>query len=82
MPPVYSRYKVGQFANVTTCQNMECGLIALREDMHPIDPCPDCGARVSDTSVSAKWIPPVYKGVGFWRKKISDGYWKFAEQKR
>ena len=74
-PPRYYGYKPGTFATVTMCT--KCCRTALREDQHPVNPCPDCGGPVRD-ACAGRWEPPVVK----WRwtplphrVTVTSGYW-------
>lgn len=51
LPPVHRSYK-GGFAMLSYCPS--CNKVALKEDMHPVRPCPGCGTTVQDVG-QGRW---------------------------
>lgn len=58
IPPRYYGYVPGTFAKVTAC--VDCQRIALYNDQHPVNACPDCGGKVKELC-SGRWEPPIRK---------------------
>ena len=70
--PKYYGYK-GGYDHIFKCPN--CSATGLYEDFScGADPCPYCGSTLSPARV-AKWIPPIYEGFLWKRKKMRGGYW-------
>ena len=78
LPPKYWDYK-GGYDNVNYCT--ECGLQGLYEDLHSVNPCPQCGGQIVDYDRVGKWIKPVYRTKFLiFKEKIKDGYWFIKEK--
>ena len=74
MPPHYHGYQSGTFDNVNYCE--DCDMHALYEDMHTVDPCPNCGGAVVSNEKVGKWIETKPSSGGFLREYVSsEGYW-------
>lgn len=73
-PPQTNSYEYG-FADVTICK--ECGRTALRDEQHPVNPCPSCGGDVYETV--GKWIPPETAGWWIFKKEIIPGRWELKK---
>ena len=57
------------WCNVVICKN--CNLVAQYDDMHPVNPCPNCGKSLIEHV--GRWIKPKRTWYG---KLISKGYWE------
>lgn len=71
----YWKYANAGYSDITRCRR--CFNIGLREDCHPADCCKHCGGKVVDDG-AAKWMPPVYTGILWWKRTLTEGYWKRA----
>jgi hypothetical protein len=70
LAPQYYGYK-GGFASLTKC--VECKIIGLYEDAHPVNPCADCGGEVQE-GIIGKWDSK----EGIWELK-KEGIWELKE---
>jgi len=79
--PRYYRYG-GGFTKLNMC--VSCKRIGLKEDMHEIDACVECGGEVRAEALVGYWVKPrivVDKrlfGIPITFKKLP-GYWELKE---
>lgn len=66
-----------QWCAITECKG--CGLRAKYEDVHPVDPCPNCGGEVIE-KVGRWTIVKKPKWYQFWKRKI--GEWELVSPKQ
>ena len=80
LPPKYHAYE-GGFTNLNQC--VDCKLLGLYEDIHEVDPCPECGGKVWNTKPGkwedGKWLlrTGVEKEPEFYKKKPDTSFLDF-----
>lgn len=81
LEPSWMNYN-GGYDSLTICQN--CGIVGLRRDQHPVEPCRFCGGEVKDhiegERIAGKWIKATYKYkfLFFGKVKIKNAHWKLS----
>ncbi len=71
MKPKYHGYN-GEFAKINQCT--DCGSVGLYEDMHTVNPCPNCGGKVNPHGVG-RWNAPK-EAKGFFSTQWAEGKWE------
>ena len=67
IPPTWAARQmtnVHRWQNVSVCS---CGMHGLREDIHPVNPCPLCGSTDLQ-NVVGRWVDDPHPWWAFWRK--------------